>query len=207
MKNTRVLVVYYSRAGKTKDLAEELANRLGCDVEAVIDKRKRTGPLHFLSSGRDAQKMVLTEIEKPGKNPSDYDLVIIGTPVFSGRVSASIRTYLVMNKDKMRHVAFFQTHMFNKNRAFEDMGAILSRTPIACLEVKKKDLRTGTYDRKIKGFIERIVAECQNTPSAAIAQQQDMPGLAEAHVKADKHSTAVHSITASGMVRCASGEP
>lgn len=165
MKNVRALVVYYSRVGKTKDLAEELAKKLGCDIEAVIDKKKRTG-IHMLTSGRDAQKMNLTEIEVPAKDPSKYDLVVVGTPVYSGRVSAPIRTYLSMNKDKISKSAFFLTHMLKKNRAFEDMESILSIEPIACLDIKKKkDLKAGTYEDKVNDFIERIHTEFPASPS------------------------------------------
>jgi len=170
MKNTRALVVYYSRAGKTKDLAEELANRLGCDIEAVIDKRKRSG-IHMLTSGRDAQKMSLTEIGQPVNDPSEYDLVVIGTPVYSSRVSAPIRTYLTINKDKIRRSAFFLTHMLKKNQAFEDMTGILSKGPIACLEVKKRrDLKAGTYEKKLGDFVEQIVAGTLESPVAVCAQ-------------------------------------
>lgn len=164
MKNMRALVVYYSRVGKTKELAEELAKKLGCDMEAVIDKKKRTG-IHMLTSGRDAQKMNLTEIEVPAKDPSNYDLVVVGTPVYSGRVSAPIRTYLTMNKDKIGKSAFFLTHMLKKNRAFEDMQSILSKEPVACLDIKKKqDLRAGTYEKKVNDFIERILSEFSAGP-------------------------------------------
>lgn len=166
MKNTRTLVVYYSRVGKTKELAEELAKKLGCDIEAVVDKKKRTG-IHMLTSGRDAQKMNLTEIEASVKDPSKYDLVVVGTPVYSSRVSAPIRTYLTMNKDKIGKSAFFLTHMLKKNRTFEDMESILSKEPIACLEIKKKqDLRAGTYEKKVNDFIARIFSELSASPIA-----------------------------------------
>lgn len=169
MKNTRPLVVYYSRAGKTKDLAEELANRLGCDIEAVVDKRKRNG-IRLLTSGRDAQKMSLTEIGQPANDPSEYDLVVIGTPVYSSRVSAPIRTYLTMNKGKIKKSAFFLTHMLKKNQAFEDMEAILSKEPIACLEIKKRrDLKAGTYEKKLGNFVGQIVAGVKEESAAACA--------------------------------------
>jgi menaquinone-dependent protoporphyrinogen IX oxidase len=164
------LVVYYSRAGKTKELAEELANRLGCDIEAVVDKRKRNG-IHMLTSGRDAQKMSFTEIGQPANDPSAYDLVVIGTPVYSSRVSAPMRTYLTMNKDNIKKSAFFLTHMLKKNHAFEDMEAILSKEPIACLEIRRRrDLRAGTYEKKLGDFVEQIIAGIQESPMAAPAR-------------------------------------
>jgi hypothetical protein len=124
----------------------------------------------MLTSGRDAQKTSLTEIGQPANDPSAYDLVVIGTPVYSSRVSAPIRTYLTMNKDKIKKPAFFLTHMLKKNQAFEDMEVILSKEPIACLEIKKRrDLKAGTYEKKLGGFVEQIMVGIQESPVAAPA--------------------------------------
>ncbi len=157
MKNTSVLVVYYSRAGKTKILAEEIAKKLNADVDVVEDLTKRTGPIHFMSSGRDAMKMRPTEIKTRGKDPSAYDLVLIGTPVYSGRVSAAIRAYATINRAKLGNVAFFLTHMMKENRAFEDLIEITGREPIATLQMHcRPDLRKGVYQQKLDGFVGRI---------------------------------------------------
>jgi len=48
----KALVVFYSRTGTTKQVAEALAQSLNCDSEELIDTKKRSGPLGFLSAGR-----------------------------------------------------------------------------------------------------------------------------------------------------------
>ena len=40
----RSLVVYYSRTGVTKKVAEAISRKLGSDVEEIIDQRDRSGP-------------------------------------------------------------------------------------------------------------------------------------------------------------------
>jgi flavodoxin len=40
---SRVLVVYFSRTGYTKTVAEGVATRCGADVEAVRERRGRRG--------------------------------------------------------------------------------------------------------------------------------------------------------------------
>lgn len=158
MKNTRVLVVFYSRVGKTKALAERIAEKMNGDIEQIIDKKNRMG-IHMMSSGRDAMKKVLADIDEVVKSPSDYGLVIVGTPVFSGRVSAPIRTYLMKNRDGISKVALFSTHRFRKkNHAIEDMKSILGKDPITTLEVNsRRDIKEGNYAKKVGEFIERIV--------------------------------------------------
>jgi len=39
------LVVYYSRTGNARFVAETIAAEIGADVEEVVDMKKRSGPL------------------------------------------------------------------------------------------------------------------------------------------------------------------
>ena len=57
------LVVFYSRTGTTKKVGEALVDLLQCDNEELIDTKKRTGPLGFLQSERDAARNRLTVLE------------------------------------------------------------------------------------------------------------------------------------------------
>ena len=101
------LVVFYSRTGTTKKVGEALADLLQCDSEELIDTKKRTGPLSFLRSGRDAARNKLTVLEPLIHDPALYDVVALGTPVWSGLMSSPMRTYITINKSKFNRVAFF----------------------------------------------------------------------------------------------------
>ena len=50
------LVVYYTRRGNARFVAETIAAEVGADVEEVIDLKKRSGILGYLSGGRDARE-------------------------------------------------------------------------------------------------------------------------------------------------------
>jgi flavodoxin len=43
MTASKVLVVYYSRTGATRTLAEALAKALQADIEPIIDRKNRSG--------------------------------------------------------------------------------------------------------------------------------------------------------------------
>ena len=45
------LVVYYSRTGNTKVVAEKIANQLNADISEIIDRKNRKGRLVFLTGG------------------------------------------------------------------------------------------------------------------------------------------------------------
>jgi len=105
----KILVVYYSKTGNTERVAKDVASALGADLEKVIDRKDRHGFFAFFTSGRDAQKKRETEIEPPQKNPADYDLVVVGTPVWAWNITPAIRTYLDMQKGKFKNIAYIIT--------------------------------------------------------------------------------------------------
>lgn len=53
-KSRNILVVYYSRTGATRKVAEYITKQLGADMEEIIDMKKRSGIWGFLIGGRDA---------------------------------------------------------------------------------------------------------------------------------------------------------
>jgi len=106
----KALVVYYSRTGHTKEIAETIADMLSCSREEIIDTKKRSGPLGFMRSGYQTKKKSLTDIKDLETDVSVYDLVIVGTPVWGGTVSVPVRTFLHQYKDLLKSVAFFSTH-------------------------------------------------------------------------------------------------
>jgi len=90
----KALVVYYSRTGNTKFVAEKIAQELGADIEEIIDKKNRFGLINYLRAGGDAFRRKKAEIAETNKNPSEFDLVVVGTPNWVSRPSPAIRTYL-----------------------------------------------------------------------------------------------------------------
>jgi len=154
----KVLVVYYSRAGTTGKIAKEIAGRLGADIEEIVDKKNRKGIIGWLSAARDSRAGNLTEIKKPQREPSLYDLVVIGTPVWSGTISTPIRTYITEYRGSFRDFALFCTHSQAKdNKALGDMETIIGKKPLASLKLRRKEqVETGEYTQKVKEFIEQL---------------------------------------------------
>src|SRR4030042_2217715 len=103
----KTLVIYYTRAGNAKFIAETIAAELGADMEEVIDLKSRQGKLSFISAGRDAMRGKETEIAQTKRTPTDYDLIIIGQPVWAGSPTPAIRTYLNKNDLSGKKVALF----------------------------------------------------------------------------------------------------
>ena len=149
------LVVFYSRTGNTKFVAEEIAKKLKADIDKILDEKDRKRKIiGWIVAGRDGMKKSLTEI-KYKKNPNDYDLVIIGTPIWGWSMTPAIRTYLTNNKFK--NVAFFLTYGGNYKDTFKEMKE-LSKEPLATLDIIDKDIKDNKEQvfKKIKEFCEKL---------------------------------------------------
>jgi flavodoxin len=127
----KTLVVYYSRTGKTRFVAEKVASDLNADIEEVVDLKNRTGRFGFLKAGYDATRGNETEIGETQRSPSDFDLVVIGTPVWNSRPASAIRTYLKRNDFAGKKVAVFCTNEgMGEEKAVEKTKALISKGAI-----------------------------------------------------------------------------
>jgi flavodoxin len=121
------LVVYYSRTGKTRFVAEKVASELKADIEEVVDLKSRSGRFGFLKAGYDATRGNETEIGKTQKSPSDFDLIVVGTPVWNSRPASAISTYLKRNDFAGKKVAVFCTNEgMGEEKAFDRTKALIS---------------------------------------------------------------------------------
>lgn len=152
----KVLVVHYSRTGNTEKVAAELAQALGADTEAIIDKKSRKGPIGWLSAGKDSSRKTPADIETPKKDPAGYDLVVIGTPVWAWTVSAPVLAYLRKFTGKFPEVAFSLTYDGNMEKTFDDMTAAAGRKPKATLAVDARQLKRGEHTAQVKEFVAKL---------------------------------------------------
>jgi len=151
----KTLIAFYSRTGTTKKAALEIAKLLKADVDEIIDKKDRSGAMGWLYAGGDATLSKLTEIKKPKKNPGKYDLVVIGTPIWSFNMTPAVRTYI--SKNKFKKVAFFCTEGGSgSRRAFKAMHEVSGKNPLAHLVLRTKEVWKGNIKEKIKEFAEKL---------------------------------------------------
>ena len=119
------LVVYYTRTGNARFAAETIAAEIVADVEEVIDMKNRSGKLAYLTGGAAARRGKETEIAPTKKSPADYDLIIVGTPVWASRPAPAITTYLKKNNLSGKKVALFFTQGGKKPSAIDQTKALI----------------------------------------------------------------------------------
>jgi menaquinone-dependent protoporphyrinogen IX oxidase len=100
------LVVCYSRSGTTRRVAAHLVEALGADFELIEESSTRSGLAGYLRSAFEAVAKRLPAI-RTRKDPRDYRLVVIGTPVWFGTMSSPVRSYVAAHAGELRRAAFF----------------------------------------------------------------------------------------------------
>jgi flavodoxin len=153
----KYLVAYYSRTGNTKNLAHQIAEALPADIDEIIDQKKRKGIGGWLSAGRDATGKRDTEITV-GKNPLDYDIVILGSPVWGSNLTPALRKYLATYNLKGKKVAFFATSdRDDQAEVFSQMKALCSGIEdLGSFGISSKKLKAGEYESGLKAFVEGL---------------------------------------------------
>jgi len=147
----KTLIIYYSRTGTTGKLADFITKKINAATEEIKDTVNRAGIIGYLLAGRDSTLRRLTRLETLKNNPADFDLVIIGTPIWAWNMSAPIRTYLEENKIRFKQVAFFCTMGGSGDeRTFGEMGEITGKKPMATLSLKTKEVVTGDLNKADK---------------------------------------------------------
>lgn len=153
---SRILIVCYSRTGNTAMVAEALAQACGADIERIEDTRHRGGLWGWLRSGREAWQGRSGAIAPVEKDPGEYDLVILGSPVWAGHVSSPMRGYLEGHVGKFSRIALFVTEGGSGGaKAFTEMAALAGSAPVATLELTEKELKSGMQEQLAR-FVEAL---------------------------------------------------
>src|SRR5688572_15200823 len=105
----KALVAYYSMSGNTARVARDIAKLTGADVESLRDPAHGVGFSGYLKAVVDAVWERPAQIGPLSRNPRDYGLTIIGTPVWARHMTPAVRSYLQRCKADIRKVAFFVT--------------------------------------------------------------------------------------------------
>lgn len=154
----KTLIVFYSRTGTTKKVADFLAEKLGTDLEEIKEEKSRGGVMGYLRSGREAMKKDIPKILGSAKNPAQYGLVLIGTPVWAGTMASPIRTYLEQNKDKFTKLAFFSTQGSAKEqKVFSEMAKVCGKEPIFHKYFTTKSVARDEYQTDAEDFGRKLM--------------------------------------------------
>jgi flavodoxin len=105
----KTAVIYYSLEGNTKFAAEKIAFQLGADLIQLLPvKEYPTGKVSkYFWGGKSATFGESPKLEPYRFEQNQYDLVILGTPIWAGTFTPPLRTFVRKNRLTQKKVALF----------------------------------------------------------------------------------------------------
>ena len=166
MTNSRILVVFYSSSGNTQKVAEAIATTLSADKERlqmlkplnVNIRSKSVGNfINIARAGMHAQRGHSADIQPLTHNLADYDLVIIGTPVYGGHLPAPVRAFCEQYGAQIKTTAFFCTgESLTNELVFELLQRACGKTPKVTYPFHAPKILADEFMPQVEEFVAKL---------------------------------------------------
>lgn len=109
-------VIYFTRTGNSRRVAEKIANKLSLEAIEITDNMNWKGIFGFVKGGYYASKNKDVEIKIP-KNLDDAEELIVVTPLWAGKVAPVINTFLKTKALEKIHLVVTSSSSILKDRS------------------------------------------------------------------------------------------
>ncbi|MDD4202446.1 MAG: flavodoxin [Candidatus Omnitrophica bacterium] len=121
------IVIFYSLDGNTRFIAENIAKTIDADLLELKLKKEinSKGFMKYFWAGKSVMTKANPELLPIDKNVQEYDLLVIGTPVWAFTYAPALNTFFEQNTIKNKKVALFCCHGGQKGPVFKKMKEAL----------------------------------------------------------------------------------
>jgi len=124
------LVVYFSKTGNSKRLAEEAIKELGCDYTELIYDEKANKTEGF-------------------KDPTGYDRVMLFCPIWAFMLPEPMKHYLKEHGKAVQSYSLVVTYsLFGLRGCISNCKKFTGKPPEKAMKIKGKLVKAGEYDIK-----------------------------------------------------------
>jgi flavodoxin len=162
----KVLIVYYSLTGNTKMIAESIAESVDTDILELkpVKELNAEGGSKYIWGGYQATMKIKPKLKPIKINPLDYDLIIIGTPVWAWTYTPPIHSFLSKFDLTGKNVALWTCSQGDGKRAMGKFKKALKKANILG-EIRFKEPKQNDRDKvrgRAKEWAINIIKEYQN---------------------------------------------
>lgn len=130
----KVLVVYYSYSGNTKEMAAQIQEATGGDIFEIIPVNAY--PEEYTACTEQAKREIEAGFKPPLKskieNVGDYDIIFVGTPNWWSTIAPPVATFLTDSDLSGKTVIPFCTHGGGgQARCFTDMHKLIPKSNLS----------------------------------------------------------------------------
>ena len=157
------ILVYFSLDGATEYIAQKVSDKLKCDLLKVTYKSARPlkGFLKYFIYGFQASTKRKPQINYRPVNLSNYDTIIIGSPVWAGSFTPPIRSFFYLNPVKDKNISLFFTCGLSAESAVKKLKIFLGYNNYIAEESFKAPLDNNDeyLQQKLDNFTNMITSK------------------------------------------------
>lgn len=167
----RVLVVYYSRTGVTKKLALKLSKKFDADLCEITCPRYTLGVFSYFKAGYDSVTHRLPAITTSENIYHNYDLVLIGSPIWTSYPALPIRSFLDSQPALPENIGLFFSYGGHSlpEKAISHIEKTLGRPVTGALAIQNKIVRQDAYDNQLNNYVRKLKDQAKNTNTRSSA--------------------------------------
>lgn len=120
-------IYYFSRTGRSKKIAEELAGRMCLIAEKIEDHRNWDGKINYMKAGAMAMsgKTIAIDYKKP--NEADSDICVV-FPLWAGTMPPAVKTFVEeVGKEKITAIVTSLGSTLNQRDGFKKVVDLVGK--------------------------------------------------------------------------------
>lgn len=157
MDRGKILIVFFSRTGSTRKVAEAIHRKTGGEVIELTTQRYARGVRGYFQATLDAALGRAVPIKSKQANASSYDWVIIGSPIWDTSLSTPVLTYMSHGLPQAKHVAFFLTcGKTGAHQVFKQMENLYKKHPQVTLHMTASEIHSKNFTAKLEHFVHQL---------------------------------------------------
>jgi flavodoxin len=151
-RHMNTLITYYSFEGNCRALAKHMvetapatANAKLAELLPVLEPVPRTTFGKYVVGGKVALLKHTTPLQPLGFSLRNFDLIIVGGPVWFFDITPAVRTFLTQTNWHNKYVALFTMHRGGRGKALATMRSLVEkRGGVIASTAEFTDLRRGS---------------------------------------------------------------
>ena len=156
LMNNKAIVIYYSLSGNTKKIAELIKDKTGADIEEIQTLTPYTGDYNSIveQGHKEINNGYKPKIKQISADLSEYNTVILGTPVWWYTMAPAVFTFLSENSLDGKKVIPFATNGGWIGHTFKDIKKLCANSELGEeMDIAFSGNKLATSENKIEKWI------------------------------------------------------
>lgn len=153
-----MLVLYFSLDGHNEKIAKFIGEEFKADIQKIeMVKKLPSGFFKYFIGGMMSLFGMKPQIKHLEKNPEDYDLIIMCSPIWASNIAAPFNSVLSKYNFVNKRVALFCTYLGSENGALERFKKNLGNANVVFEKsFNEKSIYSTDFFVELKKILEKI---------------------------------------------------